>query len=67
MTILWGGLMIIAGLFLLICGSLKSDFVLYRLLVARSKILWGDKVHRFHQVSGILIIVFGILYAFGFI
>ncbi len=66
MTILLGGLMIIAGLFLLICGSLKSNFVLYRFLVARSKILWGDKVYQFHQVSGILVIIMGIFYAFGF-
>jgi len=67
MHILWGILIILAGLFLLICGSLKSNFIIYRLLVYRSKILWGDNVHRFHQVVGAIVIVFGVLVAVGYI
>jgi hypothetical protein len=67
MNNLWSGLMIIAGLFLLICGTVKSDFVIYRFLVARSKILWGEKVYRFHQVAGGLIIIFGLLMGLGWI
>jgi hypothetical protein len=67
MHILWGSLMIAAGLWMLVCASLKSQFVIYRLIVARSKILWGDNVHRFHQISGALVIVFGILVALGII
>jgi hypothetical protein len=67
MHILWGILIVIAGLFLLICGRIKSDFIIYRLLVYRSKILWGDNVHRFHQVSGAIVIVVGILVAVGYI
>lgn len=67
MTMLWGSLMIAIGLFLLVCGSLKSQFLIYRLLVSKSRILWGEKVYRFHQVSGILVIIFGILYTFGII
>ena len=64
-NILWGGLMITAGLFLLICGSVKSEFVGYRILVARSKIIWGEKVYRFHQVSGGLVVIFGMLMILG--
>jgi len=64
---LWGILIIIAGLFLLVCGSLKSEFFIYRLIVARSKILWGEKTYRFHQVAGIIVIVFGVLVALGYI
>jgi len=56
-----------AGLFLLVCGSLKSNFIIYRLLVARSKILWGDNVYRFHQITGSIVIVFGALVALGYI
>jgi len=67
MHVLWGSLMIAAGLFMLVCAILKSQFVIYRLIVARSKILWGDNVHRFHQISGALVIVFGILVALGIV
>ena len=56
-----------AGLFLLVCGRLKSEFFIYRLIVARSKILWGENVHRFHQIGGGIVIVFGVLVAIGYI
>ena len=59
--------MMAAGLFMLVCASLKSEFIVYRLLVARSKILWGENVHRFHQITGTMVIVFGALVAFGVI
>ena len=67
MHILWGILVILAGLFLLISGSVKSNFIIYRLLVYRSKILWGEHVHRFHQITGVMVIVFGLLVALGYI
>jgi hypothetical protein len=67
MNILWGGLMAIIGLFLLFGGTVKSNFVVYRLLAARSRILWGDSVHRFYQVSGLIVAVLGILWASGVI
>ncbi|MEW4489951.1 hypothetical protein AB1L42_17845 [Thalassoglobus sp. JC818] len=67
MNVFWGTLMAIIGLFMLVCGTLKSDFVVYRLLVARSRILWGESVHRFFQVSGAIITTLGILWAAGII
>jgi len=67
MNMLWGLLMAIIGLLMLVCGTMKSDFVVYRLLVARSRILWGDAVHRFYQMSGLIIAVLGILWASGVI
>jgi len=67
MHILWGALIVAAGLFLLVCGSLKSNFIIYRPLVARSKILWGKHVYRFHQITGIIVIVFGAMVALGWI
>ena len=69
MHIIWGLLMVAAGLFMLVCGTAKSEFIIYRLMVARSRILWGkgDAVHRFYQVSGLIVMVLGILWALGFI
>ena len=67
MNILWGTLMAIIGLLMLFCGTVKSEFVVYRLLVARSRILWGDAVHRFYQISGLVVMVLGILWASGVI
>jgi len=67
MHVLWGSLIMAAGLFMLVCGSLKSKFIIYRLMVARSKILWGDNVHRFHQITGAIVIVFGALVTLGYI
>jgi hypothetical protein len=61
----WGLLIALCGLCLFLCGFKKSQNVIYRLVVARSKILWGEKVHGFHQVAGILMMLFGILVAIG--
>ncbi len=67
MHILWGSLIVAVGLFMLVCGSLESTFIIYRLLVARSRILWGEHVHRFYQIAGAMVIVFGVLVALGYI
>ena len=65
MNILWGCLIAAVGLFLFVSGTMRSEFIVYRLLVARSKILWGGRVDGFHQVAGILVVVFGVLFAVG--
>ena len=67
MNILYGIMIIIAGFLLLIGGTLKSDFIIYRLMVARSKMLWGKHVHRFYQIVGVIIILFGISIIIGVI
>ena len=67
MHLLWGILIVLAGLFLLVCGRLKTDFFIYRLIVARSKILWGDNTYRFHQIVGAIVIVVGVLVAAGYV
>jgi len=63
----WGILIVLAGLFLLISSSKESDFIVYRLIVARSKMLWGKNVYRFHQIVGAIVIVVGVLVAVGYI
>jgi len=65
MNIVWGILTIIIGLFMLISSIMKSEFIIYKLLVARSKILWGENVHNFLMISGILIIIMGVLMTMG--
>jgi hypothetical protein len=65
----WGILISAIGIFMLVCGTLKTDFIVYRLLVARSRIAWGegDAVHRFYQVVGVILLVLGMLWALGII
>jgi len=67
MKIFRGLLMVAIGAFLLFCGLLKSNFIIYRFLVTRSQLFWGegDKVHIFYVIVGAIIIVFGILFAIG--
>ncbi len=67
MHVLWGCLIATAGLFMAVCGYSKSEFIVYRLMAARSRRLWGDNVHRFYQIVEVIVIVFGALVALGFI
>lgn len=67
MKVVYGLLMVAAGLFMAICGRSRSNFVVYRMMVARSRGLWGEQVYRFHQVAGTIVIVFGVLVALGYI
>jgi hypothetical protein len=61
---------IVTGLIIAAVGALfiawsrtQSEFVLYRLLVARSRLLWGDRVHTFYLVAGAMMIAFGAILA----
>ena len=67
MHVVWGLMTAAIGLFMATCGFIKSDFAIYQLLVARSRILWGDSVHRFYQVVGMTLVVLGVLWALGII
>ena len=55
--------MVAIGLVMLIWGTTKSEFVIYRILAGRSKSLWGKNVHRFYQFSGLAVIAVGVLLA----
>jgi len=67
MSELWGILIIVAVVLLFLGGRFKSEFIIYRLLAARTRMLWGDNVHKFYQVSGLMVVVFGILVLAGII
>ena len=63
MNFIWGLIIAAVGALFITLGRTKSDFGLYRLLVARSRILWGDRVHDFYQVAGAIMIVVGAVIA----
>ena len=64
---LYGILVAAIGLFILVSATLRSDSIVYQLLVARSRGLWGNHVHRFHQVVGLILAALGLLWAGGLI
>ena len=63
MHILWGILTATAGLLMFYCGSTRSEFWIYRVMAERSRSVWGGNTHRFYQLSGIAVIVVGVLVA----
>ena len=65
MNFVYGILMALIGLFLVVSSLTKSEFILYRLIAARSKLLWGDNVHSFLAVSGVILIGLSSLFFFG--
>jgi hypothetical protein len=54
-------LMIAIGAWMLLSAARRSEAVPYRWLVARSRLMWAERVHAFHQVSGGLVILSGLL------
>jgi hypothetical protein len=62
-NVLWGALIAAIGVLFVVWGRAQSDFVIYRLLAARSRILWGDRVHGFYQFVGVVLVVVGLLFA----
>ena len=65
MGIVWGLIIAVVGVLFIAWGRTRSEFIVYRLLVARSRILWGDgdQVHRFYQVVGAILIIVGAIIA----
>ena len=67
MSYVWGGFIAAVGIFLFVNAARKSEFIVYKLLTARSRILWKEHVHKFYMVVGVLVVFFGILVALGVI
>lgn len=65
MNYLWGGLMALIGLFLFVSALRKSEFIIYKLFAARSKLLWGDNVHSFFIVVGVVLMGLSSLFFLG--
>ena len=60
---LWGLAMVVVGALMFLGARTQSNFLAYRLIAARARILWGNRVHDFLQISGILVVVAGVLVA----
>ena len=59
MNIIWALIIAAVGALFITWGRTKSNLGLYRLLIARSRLLWGERVHGFYQVAGALTIIAG--------
>jgi len=66
-NILWGSLIIVIFVLMFIAATVKSDFIVYKLLVARTKLLFKEHAYEAHQVFAVLGIIFGLLLVFGVI
>ncbi|MGI9613322.1 MAG: hypothetical protein ACR2QO_10465 [Acidimicrobiales bacterium] len=60
---IWGLAMVVVGALMFVGARTQSDFIAYRLIAARARILWGSRVHTFLQVSGALVVLAGVLVA----
>jgi len=67
MNILWGTIIAVIGLLMFLGGLTKSNFILYKLMVKRSEMLWKENVHNFYIGAGLLVTLFGVLFALGII
>ncbi len=65
MGIVWGLITAGIGTLFIAWGRTRSEFIVYRLLVARSRILWGEgnQVHGFYQTAGAILIIVGAIIA----
>ena len=55
MNIVWGTFMVLIGLFLFISALKRSECIVYRLLHARSRLMWGEHAHTFLLVVGLIV------------
>jgi hypothetical protein len=66
MNYVYGAITIFIGIFFVISAFMESEFIVYRILTARSKLLWKDNVHQFYKVVGIILVLVGLLFIIDF-
>ncbi len=66
MNYVYGAITIFIGLFFTISAFKESEFIVYKILTARSKLLWKDNVHQFYKVVGIILVLVGLLFIIDF-
>ena len=44
---IWGLVMVVVGALMVLGARTQSSFIAYRLIAARARILWGNRVHAF--------------------
>jgi len=62
MNILYGILTIMFATLFLYGAVFNNDFPMYKIFVARSKLLWKDKVHGFYVFVSIVLYILGVLF-----
>lgn len=67
MHAVYGLVMTVIGVTLIYWSATQSNFIVFRLLRERSRLIWGDNVHLFYVVVGTVLIGLGLLWAFGLI
>lgn len=61
-----GVLLIVIGLYFVICSTVYPDFFLYKLKVAQVRSIFGEKTaQRFYFGLGIVLLIAGLLKAVG--
>jgi hypothetical protein len=64
MNNVYGFIMVFIGIFFTVSAFMETEFIVYRILSARSKLLWKDNVHHFYKVVGIILVIVGFLFIF---
>ena len=64
MNNVYGFIMVSIGIFFTVSAFMETEFIIYKILTARSKLLWKGKVHHFYKVVGIILVVLGFLFIF---
>ena len=64
MNNVYGFIMVFIGIFFVVSAFMETEFIVYRILTASSKLLWKDNVHHFYKVVGIILVVLGFLFIF---
>lgn len=62
-AVIWRIVMVVVGALMFLGARTQSNFIAYRLIAGRARILWGDRVHAFLQVSSLLVVLAGVLVA----
>lgn len=66
-AIIIGSVLIFIGALMALGGILKSDFAPIRLLRARAELCWGEYANQYLAGCGIMVVIFGVLFATGVI
>jgi len=64
MNNVYGFIMVFIGIFFIVSAFMETEFIVYRIMTSRSKLLWKHNVHHFYKVVGIILVVLGFLFIF---
>jgi cytochrome c oxidase assembly factor CtaG len=59
--VITGAALILFGIFFVVCATMKSENIVYKMFYDRSEMCWKKHTYRFHQISGFMMVLFGCL------